>query len=202
MGLNMPAKTVVFTQVRKWDGEGHRYMSSGEYIQMSGRAGRRGKDDKGITITIVDDQMDLDTCKEMMLGKPKPLESTFKLSYYTLLNLMSRADGQFGAEHAIQHSFLQFLHEKVGRCRPGVSVVFLFLLFFSVPFLVLSFGVCGAFLSAVSCRGEAQGCLGKKDELGGRLIGHRALFRGITSNLDLDVHPFPLFAWSAKERKV
>ena len=33
MGLNMPAKTVVFTAVRKWDGDAHRWMSSGEYIQ-------------------------------------------------------------------------------------------------------------------------------------------------------------------------
>ena len=41
IGLNMPAKTVVFTSVRKWDGKGFRWVSGGEYIQMSGRAGRR-----------------------------------------------------------------------------------------------------------------------------------------------------------------
>jgi len=46
-GLNMPAKTVVFTNARKFDGGGFRWISSGEYIQMSGRAGRRGLDDKG-----------------------------------------------------------------------------------------------------------------------------------------------------------
>ncbi len=46
-GLNMPAKTVVFTSARKFDGGGFRWMSSGEYIQMSGRAGRRGLDDRG-----------------------------------------------------------------------------------------------------------------------------------------------------------
>ena len=35
MGLNMPAKTVVFTSVKKWDGDSHRYIASGEYIQVS-----------------------------------------------------------------------------------------------------------------------------------------------------------------------
>ena len=47
MGLNMPARTVLFTNVRKFDGKEVRWVTSGEYIQMSGRAGRRGKDDKG-----------------------------------------------------------------------------------------------------------------------------------------------------------
>ena len=42
IGLNMPAKTVLFTSVRKFDGREFRNLSSGEYIQMSGRAGRRG----------------------------------------------------------------------------------------------------------------------------------------------------------------
>ena len=50
-GLNMPAKTVVFTNARKFDGGGFRWVSSGEYIQMSGRAGRRGLDDKGMPIS-------------------------------------------------------------------------------------------------------------------------------------------------------
>ena len=66
MGLNMPARTVVFTSVRKWDGEAHRWMGSGEYIQMSGRAGRRGKDDRGVTVMMVDDKVDEDVCREMV----------------------------------------------------------------------------------------------------------------------------------------
>lgn len=35
MGLNMPAKTVVFTSVKKWDGDSNRYIGSGEYIQVT-----------------------------------------------------------------------------------------------------------------------------------------------------------------------
>lgn len=63
MGLNMPARTVVFTAMRKWDGTEERWMGSGEYIQMSGRAGRRGKDDRGMTIMMMDSAMDEATCK-------------------------------------------------------------------------------------------------------------------------------------------
>ena len=63
MGLNMPARTVVFTNLQKWDGEEHRFMASGEYIQMSGRAGRRGKDDRGLCIMMVDDQLTPEICQ-------------------------------------------------------------------------------------------------------------------------------------------
>lgn len=112
MGLNMPAKTVVFTSFQKWDGDSHRYIGSGEYIQMSGRAGRRGKDERGICIIMIDAKMEMDSLKEMVLGRPAPLVSTFRLSYYTILNLMSRAEGQFTAEHVIRNSFHQFQYEK------------------------------------------------------------------------------------------
>ncbi|XP_052199082.1 DExH-box ATP-dependent RNA helicase DExH10 [Diospyros lotus] len=112
MGLNMPAKTVVFTSVKKWDGDSHRYIGSGEYIQMSGRAGRRGKDERGICIIMIDEQMEMNTLKDMVLGRPAPLVSTFRLSYYSILNLMSRAEGQFTAEHVIKNSFHQFQYEK------------------------------------------------------------------------------------------
>ncbi|OVA19288.1 Helicase [Macleaya cordata] len=112
MGLNMPAKTVVFTSVKKWDGDSHRFIGSGEYIQMSGRAGRRGKDERGICIIMIDEKMEMNTLKDMVLGKPAPLLSTFRLSYYSILNLMSRAEGQFTAEHVIKNSFHQFQYEK------------------------------------------------------------------------------------------
>ncbi|XVE71946.1 hypothetical protein DITRI_Ditri10aG0191600 [Diplodiscus trichospermus] len=112
MGLNMPAKTVVFTSVKKWDGDSHRYIGSGEYIQMSGRAGRRGKDERGICIIMIDEQMEMTTLKDMVLGKPAPLVSTFRLSYYSILNLMSRAEGRITAEHVIKNSFHQFQYEK------------------------------------------------------------------------------------------
>ncbi|KAA8535861.1 hypothetical protein F0562_030819 [Nyssa sinensis] len=118
MGLNMPAKTVVFTSVKKWDGDSHRYIGSGEYIQMSGRAGRRGKDERGICIIMIDEQMEMNTLKDMVLGKPAPLVSTFRLSYYSILNLMSRAEGQFTAEHVIKNSFHQFQYEKA---LPGIG---------------------------------------------------------------------------------
>lgn len=112
MGLNMPAKTVVFTSVKKWDGDSHRYIGSGEYIQMSGRAGRRGKDERGICVIMIDEKMEMNALKDMVLGKPAPLVSTFRLSYYSILNLMSRAEGQFTAEHVIKNSFHQFQYEK------------------------------------------------------------------------------------------
>lgn len=63
MGLNMPARTVVFTAMRKWDGREERWVGSGEYIQMSGRAGRRGKDDRGMTIMMLDKKLDEETCR-------------------------------------------------------------------------------------------------------------------------------------------
>ena len=59
--------------------------------------------------------MDMNTCKELVLGKPAPLLSTFRLSYYTILNLMSRAEGQFDAEYVIKNSLHQFQHEKVSN---------------------------------------------------------------------------------------
>lgn len=59
MGLNMPARTVLFTSQRKFDGKKFRWITSGEYIQMSGRAGRRGLDKRGIVILMMDELVKL-----------------------------------------------------------------------------------------------------------------------------------------------
>ena len=86
MGLNMPAKTVVFTSVRKFDGTDFRWISGGEYIQMSGRAGRRGLDDRGIVILMIDEKIEPDVAKGMLVGVTDPLNSAFHLGYNMLLN--------------------------------------------------------------------------------------------------------------------
>jgi len=53
MGLNMPANTVVFTVVKKWDGDSHRYIGSGEYMQVSDNLLHFSRALKTLTYTYV-----------------------------------------------------------------------------------------------------------------------------------------------------
>lgn len=109
IGINMPAKTVVFTNTRKWDGKDFRWVTSGEYIQMSGRAGRRGKDDRGIVIQMMDEKMEPAVCKGILYGDPDPLNSSYRISYNMLLNLMRVED--VDPEYLLRASFYQFQQE-------------------------------------------------------------------------------------------
>ncbi|TBU00272.1 DSHCT domain-containing RNA helicase [Hamiltosporidium tvaerminnensis] len=92
IGLNMPAKTVIFTSLYKFDGILKRILSSGEYIQMSGRAGRRGLDDKGIVIVMLGDTIEEEEGVKLFSGVCDRLDSAFYLSYNMVLNLM-RVEG-------------------------------------------------------------------------------------------------------------
>ena len=53
----MPAKSVVFSGIRKHDGRNFRDILPGEYTQMAGRAGRRGLDPTGTVIIIAGDEL-------------------------------------------------------------------------------------------------------------------------------------------------
>jgi len=110
IGINMPAKTVVFTNTRKFDGQDFRWVTSGEYIQMSGRAGRRGKDDRGLVIQMLDEKMEPAICKGILYGDPDPLNSSYRISYNMLLNLMRVEDVE--PEYLLRASFHQFQREK------------------------------------------------------------------------------------------
>lgn len=110
IGLNMPAKTVVFTNSRKFDGMDFRWVTPGEYIQMSGRAGRRGLDSRGIVIQMLDEKMEPSICKNMVYGSADPLNSSFRISYNMLLNMM-RVEGA-SPTHLMRCSFFQFQQEQ------------------------------------------------------------------------------------------
>ncbi|XP_039757773.1 helicase SKI2W [Pararge aegeria] len=107
MGVNMPARTVVFDDITKFDGLQSRSLAPAEYIQMAGRAGRRGLDDTGTVIILckdgVPDQM---TLKAMMLGTPQKLSSQFRLTYAMILSLLRAAT--VSVEGMMQRSFREF----------------------------------------------------------------------------------------------
>ncbi|XP_056445550.1 exosome RNA helicase MTR4 [Gadus chalcogrammus] len=115
MGINMPARTVLFTSARKFDGKNHRFITSGEYIQMSGRAGRRGMDERGIVIFMVDEKMSPAIGKQLLKGSADPLNSAFHLTYNMVLNLL-RVE-EINPEYMLEKSFYQFQHY---RALPGV----------------------------------------------------------------------------------
>ncbi|KAK3710074.1 ATP-dependent RNA helicase mtr4 [Vermiconidia calcicola] len=106
IGLNMPAKTVVFTSVRKFDGVSQRWVTPSEFIQMSGRAGRRGLDDRGIVIMMIDEAMEPTVAKTIVRGEQDKLNSAFYLGYNMVLNLM-RVEG-ISPEYMLSECFYQF----------------------------------------------------------------------------------------------
>lgn len=91
LGINMPARTVVFDLLRKYDGVQMNYMRARDYMQMAGRAGRQGLDKSGLVIAILEDE-DLYEAPLPRYhgGKVEAVNSRFNLSYSTILNLYER----------------------------------------------------------------------------------------------------------------
>jgi len=94
VGINLPVKTTIFTDINKFNGEINRTLYSHEYTQAAGRAGRLGLDKVGHVIHLNNIFRDVDsvTYKTMMNGKPQKLTSKFKISYNLLLNLLDIGD--------------------------------------------------------------------------------------------------------------
>lgn len=119
MGINMPARTTVFTSLRKHDGTKFRYLLAGEYTQMSGRAGRRGKDIKGTVIILLSPSdiiksaavIDEYTLREIILGIPTRLTSQFKLTYHMILQLLHME--LFQVQDIIKRSFGEHSEQRV-----------------------------------------------------------------------------------------
>lgn len=87
-GINMPARTTIISAVSKRTDSGHRMLTSNEFLQMSGRAGRRGMDEVGYVVVVGTPFQSPEEVAELVTSGANPLESRFTPSYSMVLNLL------------------------------------------------------------------------------------------------------------------
>ena len=90
VGINMPTKTVIFTALEKFTDGGERLLKTSEYIQMAGRAGRRGKDDKGLVIYLPQrEPIGVAEMRTVVCGKVSSFGSRMNFHYDFLLKILN-----------------------------------------------------------------------------------------------------------------
>ena len=103
-GINMPARTTIISSISKRTDDGHRMLSANEFLQMSGRAGRRGMDEIGYVVIIGTPFQTPDEVATLVKSDANPLESKFSPRYSMVLNLLQR----FSLEEARELIFKTF----------------------------------------------------------------------------------------------
>jgi len=93
-GVDFPARTVVLTGADARSSSGWRALTPSELQQMTGRAGRRGRDNVGFVIAAPGLHQDPERIAQLLNSSPDPLVSQFRSTYTTLLNLLD-AYGSF-----------------------------------------------------------------------------------------------------------
>jgi len=95
VGLNMPTKTVLFAGFKKYDDQtdSMRMLRNDEYIQMAGRAGRRGKDDKGVVMYLPDREPITPTeMHQMIKGHRPPITSRMEFNHEFILKTIQASE--------------------------------------------------------------------------------------------------------------
>ncbi len=118
LGINMPARTVVLEKLEKFNGEARVAITSGEYTQLTGRAGRRGIDVEGHAVIQWTESLDPQAVAALASRRTYPLNSSFRPTYNMAVNLID----QFGRDRAreiLESSFAQFQADRavVGLAR-------------------------------------------------------------------------------------
>ncbi len=113
VGINMPAKSVCFDSMMKFDGINFRYLNSKEYFQIAGRAGRRGIDKEGFAYAVIEARdFNYGVLKKMTCKDTEPIRSQFRLSVNTVLNLVKQHNkGEI--EHILCTNFSTY--QKYGK---------------------------------------------------------------------------------------
>lgn len=90
-GINMPARTAVISSLSKRSDSGRIQLRSNELLQMAGRAGRRGTDERGHVVLIQTPNEGAEECCKLLFAGIEPLVSQFTASYGMVLNLLAGA---------------------------------------------------------------------------------------------------------------
>ena len=107
-GINMPARSTVISMLSKRTEHGHRPLMGSEFLQMAGRAGRRGLDLQGYVITVQSRFEGVKEAGQLAMSSADPLVSQFTPSYGMVLNLLQRYQLD-KAKQLIERSFGRYL---------------------------------------------------------------------------------------------
>ncbi len=111
LGINMPARTVVIERFTKYGGAGRATLTSGEYLQLTGRAGRRGLDDEGHAVALWSTETAFSEAARVASAPPPDLRSSFRPTYNLAVNLAARFDRET-ANEVLRRSFAQWQARK------------------------------------------------------------------------------------------
>jgi len=129
LGINMPARTVIFDELRKFYGRARGILKTRDFYQMAGRAGRRSIDTEGFVFCRVNpyyvSSRDLRT---IIYSEPEKVVSRFNASYATILNLYQKYGEQlydvyprsfhhYQEKKYVQRRALELLHRKVNLLK-------------------------------------------------------------------------------------
>ena len=119
LGVNMPARTVALERFTKYSDAGRQFLTSAEYAQMTGRAGRRGLDDEGHAVVCFATDLSVLDVGRVAVAPPADLHSSFRPTYNFTANLINHFDQETALE-VVQRSFAQFENDRrpAGRRRP------------------------------------------------------------------------------------
>ena len=110
-GVDFPARTVIVTAHTRRGSEGYQKLTSAEFQQMSGRAGRRGKDTVGFCLAAPSRFCDARVLRDIAKRPPEPLRSSYFPSPSTVLNLLRYRTAD-GLRYTVDRSLATFLDKK------------------------------------------------------------------------------------------
>jgi superfamily II RNA helicase len=107
-GINMPARSTVISSISKRTDRGHRLLKASEFLQMAGRAGRRGMDEQGYVVTVQTRFEGAKDAADLAIKEAEPLVSQFTPTYGMVLNLL-QTHSIDEVKELLERSFAQYI---------------------------------------------------------------------------------------------